>query len=73
MFHSKAYIMLLTFFLHGGMVTTKTVTAYSSADCEGALPFILRDEQSKPLTLAGVDYRIDYLDGRCVEVRKKFV
>ena len=67
------YVMLLTFFLHGGMIETKTIVSQSIPDCEGAKPWIMKDYLSRPFDLDGFKYDIDYLDGQCITVRKKYV
>lgn len=63
------FVLLLTYFLHGGSVLTHGIVAHSEMDCEQAKPLIQQSEfDRKTVTVGNKIYNIDFIDAQCVRV-----
>lgn len=65
---NTVYVLVLTFFLHGGNVVTQTTVQHSQEDCLAAQPLMANLYRENKIRLAIKEYTIDYLDARCFEV-----
>ena len=64
---TPVYVLLLTFFLHGGMVATQSIVAHSAVDCQASLPLIKQQVADVgTVSIGGKEIKIDYLDAQCV-------
>jgi hypothetical protein len=62
------YILLLTFFLQGGVVMTQSVQTPSKQECEKYKPLIVRDYLLNKVKLGNTDLPIKHLVGLCIKV-----
>lgn len=72
---NTAFILLLVFFLHGGLIETKAIVAHSQQDCnEAQLPIVRTYMQSHTLATGGMwslnkkTTDIDYIESQCIKV-----
>lgn len=66
---SITYILLLTYFLHGGSIVTHGVVSHSELDCKTAMPLIIQLETDRSTIVIGPKrFKIDFIDGQCIRV-----
>lgn len=66
---SPIYVLLLTYFLKGGLVLTNHIVAHSELDCRTAAPLIQKIEiDKKEITAFSHKYRIESVDVQCIRV-----
>lgn len=63
------YILLLTFFLKGGLIETTTVLSWSKTDCEAAEPLIVKEYQTTgSVKLDSKTIPIVKIKSQCIQV-----
>lgn len=63
------YILLLTFFLKGGLIETTTILSWSKSDCETAEPLIVKQYQTDgSVKLEGKMIPIEKIKSQCIKV-----
>lgn len=63
------FILLLTYFLKGGLVLTTNIVAHSQLDCTVAIPLLVQVETDRGfVTVVGKKYTIDSVDAQCIRV-----